>query len=70
MQHAHAHSFCLNLAVQSSECFIFVEDFHPSRTPNSGGRKYYLTYENAAVSSTRSKSDRVQHRLVSLDELQ
>ena len=62
---------CVCVLVRSSECFIFVEDFHPSRTPASGGKKFYLTNEEPATSFGKGKNEsRWQHRLVSSDELQ
>ena len=39
---ACTHIF-LQFLVQSPDCFIFVSDFNPSRTPTGGGKKLYMT---------------------------
>jgi len=60
------------LPVQSPDCFIFVSDFNPSRTPTGGGKKFYMTSSGDGTSPlsfpSRGKSP-TPRRLLSGDDI-
>lgn len=60
------------LPVQSPDCFIFVSDFNPSRTPTGGGKKFYMTSSGDGTSPlsfpSRGKSP-TSRRLLSGDDI-
>lgn len=61
-----------NLILQSTDCFIFVSDFNPSRTPTGGGKKFYLSTGNGntpPLPGLKKLPLRFRQRLVSGEEL-
>ncbi len=59
--------------MQSTDCFVFVSNFNPSRTPTGGGKKFYLTHSTGStppLSSAWNKSPLLfQRRFVAGEEL-